>query len=352
MHVEVENENVRKRGFGLQWHITDKCDQRCKHCYIYTSSKQNELCEMQIEDAEYILQNYLTMCEMLDVLPYIFVTGGDPLLYDDIWCFLEMLHKHKIPFSILGNPYHLSDTVCKKLKKLGCQKYQMSLDGLRETHDKIRKSGSYDCTLEKFQLLKKYGIKTSIMSTVSRKNVAEIPKLIEVAVENKIDSFAFARYCPTDLSDNEMVDPESYRVLLEKCWTLFEKYKNEGTYFSLKDHLWIPFLHEKGLFELEENKENYVLEGCNCAISHLTILPNGDVYACRRFESKVGNALDDSLKDIFLGEKMHCYRDYEKFVACSSCKYLYYCRGCPAVAYCASGNFYGKDPQCWVKQRG
>lgn len=340
---------MRKKGFGLQWHITDKCDQRCKHCYIYTNSKQVIQKDLTIEKLEYILQNYISMCEDLGVLPYIFVTGGDPLLYYDIWSFLELLCKNNIPFSILGNPFHLSDVVCEKLKKLGCKKYQMSLDGLRKTHDEIRKAGSYDCTLEKIQLLKKYEIKTAVMSTVSRKNIDEIPKLIDVVVENKVDSFAFARYCPTDLSDNEMVDAKTYRKLLDQCWSLFEKYKNEGTYFSLKDHLWIPFLHEKGLFELVENKENYILEGCNCGISHLTILANGDVYACRRFESKVGNALSESLKDIFLGEKMNYYRNYEKFVSCSSCKYLNYCRGCPAVAYCVYGDFYGKDPQCWVK---
>jgi radical SAM/SPASM domain protein of ACGX system len=340
-----------KKGFGLQWHITNKCDQRCKHCYIYTSSKSIICKELTLKEMMNILQNYMTMCENFEVLPYIFVTGGDPLLYYDIWGYLELLHEENIPFSILGNPFHLNDDTCKKLKELGCQKYQMSLDGLRKTHDEMRKEGSYDCTLEKIKLLKKYEIKSAIMSTVSNKNIDEIPGIIDVVVESKVDSYAFARYCPTDLSDNEIVDADKYRELLDTCWSIFEKYKNNGTYFSLKDHLWIPFLHEKGLFEMVDNSKNYILEGCNCGISHLTILPNGDVYACRRFESKIGNALEEPLMDIFLGEKMNYYRNYEKFVACSDCKYLNYCRGCPAVAYCVYGDFYCQDPQCWIKKR-
>ena len=24
-----------KNHFSMQWHITDRCDQRCKHCYIF-----------------------------------------------------------------------------------------------------------------------------------------------------------------------------------------------------------------------------------------------------------------------------------------------------------------------------
>ena len=25
-----------KSYFSFQWHITDECDQRCKHCYIFS----------------------------------------------------------------------------------------------------------------------------------------------------------------------------------------------------------------------------------------------------------------------------------------------------------------------------
>lgn len=89
-----------------------------------------------------------------------------------------------------------------------------------------------------------------------------------------------------------------------------------------------------------------VYDGCHCGICHMTILPNGDVYACRRFESKVGNALEESLRDIFI-EKEEVYRDFDKFEKCSKCELRGFCRGCPAVTYGTSGSFYGADPQCW-----
>jgi hypothetical protein len=40
--------------------------------------------------------------------------------------------------------------------------------------------------------------------------------------------------------------PEEYRNLLEICWRKFEEYKDSGTVFNLKDHLWTLFLYEKG----------------------------------------------------------------------------------------------------------
>lgn len=42
------------------------------------------------------------------------------------------------------------------LKARGCEKYQMSLDGMRETHDWFRKPGSFDLTLEKAGCLNRY----------------------------------------------------------------------------------------------------------------------------------------------------------------------------------------------------
>ena len=79
----------------------------------------------------------------------------------------------------------------------------------------------------------------------------------------------------------------------------------------------------------------------------ITILPNGDVYACRRVaESKVGNVLEDRLADLWVCE-MEAYRDDDKFAKCGKCELKPWCRGCPAVAKGTNGNFYAVDPQCW-----
>lgn len=75
--------------------------------------------------------------------------GGDPILHSRFWDILALLQERNIPFTILGNPFHLTDEVCRRLKEYGCDKYQLSIDGMCETHDAIRKSGSFDTTVEK-----------------------------------------------------------------------------------------------------------------------------------------------------------------------------------------------------------
>ncbi len=336
-----------ERTFALQWHITDKCDQRCKHCYIYSGA--DDVCqhELELETLEKILQDFLNSCKKLDVTPFISVTGGDPLLHANAWDFFEILYRNNVRFGILGNPFHLTSKVASRLYELGCESYQMSIDGLRETHDFIRKKGSFNTTLEKIKTINESGMRSVIMTTVSRTNINEILDIVPILVKAEVSTFAFSRYCPNENDISNMVTAQEYKEFLGKMWDVYNKYKDGHTRLMLKDHLWKLFLYEKGIFDISDYEENIIYDGCHCGITHLTVTADGTVYACRRCESPVGKVPEKSLYDIFLGEEMEFYRNYENFEACSECELLRFCRGCPAVAKCATGNFYAKDPQCW-----
>ncbi len=331
--------------FGIQWHITDKCDQRCKHCYIYNgdTTVNNEL---SVEQLELVLNDFVESCAKMDKKPILTITGGDPLLYPNVWTFFGLLNERNISFSILGNPFHLNDEVAAKLRKLGCYNYQMSLDGLRETHDFIRKKGSFDETISKIKCLNNAGINSTIMTTVSKTNINEIDKLVPIIVDAEVKNFGFARYCPSENDKEMMASPQEYKEFLERMWNVFTKYKDKGTRFSLKDHLWKLFLYEKGLFNVMK-EDDVIYDGCHCGITHMTVLPNGDVYACRRCNSCIGRVPEKSFYDIFFSKQMEEYQQFDKFEKCCDCELMRFCRGCPAVAKSATGNFYAPDPQCW-----
>lgn len=337
--------------FSMQWHITDKCDQRCKHCYIYEGKEKECSLELNLETLKVILDDFIKSCDKLNRDPFLVITGGDPLLYAKIWEFLGLLKDREIKFTMLGNPFHLNYDIVRKLEELGCVNFQMSLDGLKDTHDFIRKPGSFDATLDALKYFQGSNIKTAIMATVSKSNIKEIPKLVDIVVNYKVDNFAFARYCPNPEDLDLMVSPEEYREFLDEMWEKYMQYQECDTRFALKDHLWRLYLYEKGLFDPNEiyNPDDLILDGCHCGITHITTLADGTVYACRRSDTPVGKVPEQSLYDIFVGEKMDEYRKYEKFESCSKCELKNFCRGCPSVAKCVTGNFYSKDPQCWKK---
>ncbi len=338
-----------KQYFSFQWHITDECDQRRKHCYIFSGDlrkKPDSMSWAQIEDTFY---NCLDFCEVYDRLPF-YLTGGDPILHTDFRRLLALFKKHNIPFTVMGNPFHLDDEVCKKLRSYGCEKYQLSIDGLRDTHDWFRKAGSFDCTIEKIGCINRSGMRSVVMTTVSKTNRLEVPEIIDTVVAAGANVFAFSRYVPSGGELDASMTPQEYRELLEICDKKFKEYEAAGcqTCFNRKDHLWTLYEYETGAFKIpEEAKEDMIYGGCNCGNCHITILPTGDVYACRRVaDSRIGNVFTDRLADVWVCE-MEQYREYDKFVKCSKCELKAWCRGCPAVAKGTYGDFYAADPQCW-----
>ena len=337
--------------FSFQWHITEECDQRCKHCYIYALGSHAKFKMMTLSDMDKVLSNIETFAIKSKRTPYLYITGGDPILHPQFWDLLEKIHIKGYRIAILGNPFHITSENAKKMNSLGVVKYQLSLDGLKETHDRIRQVGSYDATIEKVKVLQCAGIQVACMTTVSKWNYKEIPLLIDEVVKANFDIFAFARYCPSVKDRDVCCSPQEYKWLLGECDKKFIENKNSNTYFSKKDHLWTLYDYENGKFNPKDYPDDEIVyNGCNCGNAHFTILSDGACYACRRMESKVGNALTDDLFDLFTGEKMDEYRIYERFEKCSKCPLLRFCRGCPAVAFGYSGgNMYSPDPECWYE---
>ena len=97
----------------------------------------------------------------------------------------------------MGNPFHLTDEACARMASLGCRKYQLSFDGMRATHDRFRKPGSFDATLEAIARIKGAGMFCAVMSTVSSANMDEFFEMIDLVAEQGVDVFAVGRYCPT-----------------------------------------------------------------------------------------------------------------------------------------------------------
>lgn len=336
--------------FSFQWHITDECDQRCKHCYIFSGGGRKNLKSMGWENMLDVIANCEDFCKVYNRTPYFYITGGDPILHPDFWKLMVYLKYKNIPFTIMGNPFHLTDEVCRMLKVCGCEKYQMSLDGMKDTHDWFRKPGSFEITLEKVKCLNNAGIKSVIMSTVSKNNMQEIPDIIDTVVKANVDIYAFSRYVPTGGEVDTAMTGDEYRKLLEICDAKYKVYKKAGcnTYFNKKDHLWTLYEYEIGDFKLPTDvKKDMIYDGCNCGNCHITISSDGDIMACRRVAgSIVGNIFEDRLADIWICQ-MEKYRNYDDFSKCSKCELKSWCRGCPAVANGTNGDFYSADPQCW-----
>jgi len=135
-----------------------------------------------------------------------FITGGDPVLNQDYKKLFEELKRRNKRIYVMGNPETLTPEVLEFFKEVGVIQMQMSLDGLKETHDFYRGKGSFDLTVKALEILDEYGITGTIMFTLTAENKDElVPLMNYLAYNTKAKGFAFDLVCGVgnarDISD-------------------------------------------------------------------------------------------------------------------------------------------------------
>lgn len=364
---------VSHPNFYLQWHITDRCSQKCDGCYLfqaedYRATKKKEL---NLDVLSLIVEDTFRIAELLKANAVFVLTGGDPMMHPEFWELLKVINElaNRFPvhsaIDLLGNPFYVNSSTALRLRKNGVRKFQLSIDGLEEKHDILRKSGSYKETFRAAEALKEAGIRTTCMFTLSKLNAPDLIDVMKEAARKEFDAFAFARFCrPSGWSlekyKKQMLTPLEYKGLLAEVDKIHQELaiSHPKTKFVLKDHLWELFFYEK--YSKKErkkvekvNKQKIIVGGCSLGIASLSALAGGTVYACRRFPSPIGKVPEEKLIDLFIESKeLNYYRELFRYKKCKDCPLLYICRGCGAIAYGYSGSFFDPDPQCWYNISG
>lgn len=80
-----------------------------------------------------------------------------------------------------------------------------------------------------------------------------------------------------------------------------------------------------------------------------SLLPDGEVHACRKFPSLLGNIANSDLIEIYDSNEAERYRQGP--TACRKCKIRNSCGGCPAVSYgFGLDPLEDLDPYCFIRQ--
>ena len=348
--------------FVLQWHVTAQCDLRCRHCYMYDepgyiSEIQNPL---STEERLRVMDNFVGMLARLskehgvEIMPRINFTGGDPMLRQDLFELLDYAKERDIYVGMLANPNHITPASARKLKEHGVMRYQISIDGMEQTHDASRRKGSFRDSLRALKVLKEADIMENVMFSLSKENADDLIPVMRLMAEREVRRFDFARvaaYGNARESGNGL-EPLEYRELLLRAYETMKELQEQGvkTDYGFKDHLWNLLRFELGDYKPWGHSESRkIYDGCHAGQTFMVLLADGTIYACRRFVSPLGNVRRDDLYQIFRhSPTLNKMRNIQLYEKCRLCELLQYCRGCPAVAAGANeGDYLSPDPQCW-----
>jgi selenobiotic family peptide radical SAM maturase len=331
--INIDERFLKADVFSLQWHITQACDLSCKHCYDRTDRPH-----MPIDRALAVLDDLEHFCRTRFVRGQVSFSGGNPFLYPHFSELYRAASDMGFAVAILGNPVgraRLEEIVEIEKPVL----FQVSLEGLKDHNDFIRGAGHFERTMNFLGLLRVLGIYSMVMLTLTKDNLDQVIPLAGL-LNGKTDLFNFNRLSMVGEGANlKLPSGKEYEAFLGRC---IEE-TAENPVMGLKDNL-INILHRrKGIAPFGGCTGN----GCGAAFNFVTLLPDGEVHACRKFPSRIGSIFEGTLSEIYDSEPARRYR--EGCSACSACAIRPVCGGCLAITHSYGLDiFEERDPFCFI----
>ncbi|MEM3736614.1 MAG: radical SAM protein [Candidatus Bathyarchaeia archaeon] len=352
------------------WNFTNRCNLACQHCYqdAKPSGLSNEL---TTEEALKIV-NEFAEAEVTSIS----FSGGEPLLRRDIYDVAKRAKDLGMYVSIATNGTMLTKETAQKLSE-AVHYVEISLDGVTPyIHDGFRGvSGAWEKAIQGIRNSVEAGLYTTIATTATKINLAEIPEIVRFTEEVGAKGFLCFNFIPTgrafdakniDLSPTErenllkflyekLVDftinggpnifvtaPQFSRVGIQHSKTLKEKFASQCRNSAL-----IPTTHYGNLPDVTTEVAGYI-GGCGAGRVYCGLNPDGVLIPCVFMPIPLGNLRRERFEDLWVNSPiLNDLRNRDKLVGrCGRCGYRYICGGCRARAYGYAGNYLYPDPGC------
>jgi radical SAM protein with 4Fe4S-binding SPASM domain len=329
--------------FYIQWHITNLCSLRCQHCYQDGFSKKNDLDWAGLKK---VCDNLLNTIRVWDKTACIHLTGGEPLLKPELFALLNHLDQQSMieELGIITNGLLIDREMVRRLSDFTkLKKIKISLDGAdAETNDSIRQKGAFDKVMQNLRLIQEAErFEILFMLTAMKRNFRSLPPLFELCQDIGIDGVIIERFIPLGRGKKVMDEVLGKGDWKEMVAMLADLVSAEETEQSL-----VPY----EAFQIRFSGGEPELLGAPCVVGvdGVCVMPEGNVFPCRRFPVSIGNLLNDSLKKIWEeSELLEKLRRKENLKGrCGSCG-MNDCRGCRSLALALTGDCLEEDPHCW-----
>ncbi|MGN0572628.1 MAG: thioether cross-link-forming SCIFF peptide maturase [Acutalibacteraceae bacterium] len=346
---EAAKDFKRRQGVikAICLHVAHDCNLACKYCFAgkgeYDGKKEIMSFEVGKRALDFLIENSGDR-HNLEVDFF----GGEPLLNWEVCKKLVAYGRERekecdknFRFTLTTNGILVDDEVIDFCNK-EMSNVVLSLDGRKETHDRLRTScngkGSYDLIIDKFKRFaearnqQNYYIRGTYThyNTDFSKDILHMADLgfkelsIEPVVCDKSESYA--------LRDEDLpILKEQYEILAAE---MLKRYRN-GSGFTFY-HYMINL--ESGPCIVKR------VSGCGVGTEYMAVTPSGDLYPCHQFVGDekflLGNVFDGVNNKEILKEFEQC--NVYSHEECKECFAKLYCSGgCAANAYHSAGKVNG-----------
>ncbi|MFN7085745.1 MAG: heme d1 biosynthesis radical SAM protein NirJ [Burkholderiales bacterium] len=351
----------RPSGPVVIWNLVRRCNLACRHCYSISADTDfpGELNTSQVFSVMDDLKAF--------GVPVLILSGGEPLLRPDIYDVAARAKSMGFYVGLSTNGTLIDGSNIGRIAGVGFDYVGISLDGIRDTHDRFRRqAGAYDRSLAAIRLCRDAGIKVGVRFTVTQDNQHDLPALLNLIERERIGKFYLSHLNYAGRGNiNRKTDARhdtSRRVmdlLFDTCWHYVERGVDKEFVTGNNDADGVYFLYwvRRNLPHLEQSvRDRLARWGGNSSGVNIANIDNvGNVHPDTMWwHYNLGNVSDrpfsaiwSDISDPLMAGLKASPRQVKG--RCGACRYFDICGGNTRVrAQQLTGDPWEEDPGCYL----
>lgn len=306
---------------SLFWEATLRCNAGCPFCG--SSCGPEKRTELGAED---VLRAFARIAERWDPSGImVHVTGGEPLLREDLFDVMEKVSRMGFPWGMVTNGSLITDEGIDRMRKAGMRTISVSIDGLAEAHEAARRlPGAFPRIVDGIRKLGEAGFLETIQITtvVTRRNLPELDRMLAFFSTLPVDSW---RLVPVD-PIGRGIGQQDLLLRQEDLEELFRFMDRQM--FCAKPVLTTSCAHYLGRRDTLCRPDAF---HCEAGRTVASILADGSVFVCPNVPRDTGLIQGNILRDDFVRlweEGFDWFRDEgsRKTGPCADCPEWTRCR--------------------------
>lgn len=200
------------------WNLIRRCNLKCRHCYSI-SGDVDFPGELSTSEVFTVMDNLKAFG-----VPVLILSGGEPLLRADIFEISRRAKSLGFYTGLSSNGTLIDPTNIREIASVGYDYVGISLDGIGPTHDTFRgRQGCFEESLRGVRLCRSHGMKIGLRFTMTMDNYRQLPELLDLAEEERIDKFYLSHLVYAGRGNKNRMDDAAWEITRRTMMMLFER---------------------------------------------------------------------------------------------------------------------------------